>query len=210
MTAKDGAIYACASSGGVFRSRNDGERWDWITSSLGGLGAIRARVLAQDILGGLFLATDGQGVFASPDAGATWNEMNAGLSDRRVYAITASQEGSLIAGTYGSGMFRNAHVASADPVAGTPRTPLFRNAPNPFRTATEFEWMQERAGSVSITMHDLFGRLVAVVADDDVGPGLHRAAFRRGSGQPPLAAGVYMASLRTPHGSAIRLVQVLP
>jgi hypothetical protein len=75
---------------------------------------------------------------------------------------------------------------------------LEQNHPNPFRAATRIEYATGEASHVSLTVHDMAGRLVRVLADGPRDAGRHVEAWdgrdARGSA---LASGVYFYRLRS-------------
>jgi hypothetical protein len=78
---------------------------------------------------------------------------------------------------------------------GLPATPgqvaLAQNYPNPFNPATSIRWQMPDAGQVSLTVHDLLGRTVAVLADGVYPSGSHTVQLN-GTG---LASGMYLYTL---------------
>ncbi len=96
-----GSVFA-ATSGGIYRSRNNGD--DWLTVNEG---------LTTPYVYGLVALPDGNeagitrfaaasyggGVFLSSDSGSSWQPINSGLGNRYVYALQAWR-GTLFAGTY--------------------------------------------------------------------------------------------------------------
>jgi hypothetical protein len=80
---------------------------------------------------------------------------------------------------------------------------LARNAPNPFTGATILRFTVVEGGHASLLVHDLAGRLVRVVFEGDVDPGLETRALwdgrdARGTRVP---AGAYVYRLSTRSGS---------
>jgi len=57
--------------------------------------------------GHIFVGAYGSGVFVSTDNGASWDDVNNGLTDKRIYALAMNAAGHLFAGTRGSGVFRS-------------------------------------------------------------------------------------------------------
>ena len=82
-------------------------------------------------------------------------------------------------------------------LGGTPRaTRLVDVRPNPFNPLTEVRFALERAEPVRITVHDLAGGLVAVLADEPFGPGVHAVLWDgRDVDGRPAAAGAYIVRL---------------
>lgn len=101
-------------------------------------------------------------------------------------------------------------VPGSDGWAG-PRAPvLLAGRPNPFNPGTTIDFTLPAAGRAELTIHDAAGRRVRALLDADLPAGAHRLAWRGDddSGRP-VAAGVYLARLRTAAGAAtIKLAAV--
>ena len=106
----------------------------------------------------LFLATD-VGTFWTEDDGATWRVLGAGLP--MVPVTDLDIEGrSLVAGTYGRGMYRldlDALTTSADATPEAGRLDLSL-APNPARGMTKLRFALDAPGEVSVRVFDARGR----------------------------------------------------
>jgi photosystem II stability/assembly factor-like uncharacterized protein len=96
----DGTLFAGTYREGVFRSRDNGKKWDFL-----GQGGTDVRDLVFDIEGRLFVATFGKGVYRTSDQGDSWQETNIGLFDPRVQSLATDTSGTVLAGTFGSGVF---------------------------------------------------------------------------------------------------------
>jgi poly-gamma-glutamate capsule biosynthesis protein CapA/YwtB (metallophosphatase superfamily) len=70
--------------------------------------------------------------------------------------------------------------------------------PNPFRSVTAMEYRLPRSGHVRLTVHDVGGRLVAVLADGPMPAGFHSAQWHAAT----LPAGLYFCRLET--GGTVR------
>jgi len=70
--------------------------------------------------------------------------------------------------------------------------------PNPSSGAAAFAIYLDAPSAVRLSVHDVLGREVAVLADGPLGAGVHTARVRAGA----LPAGVYVARLRTPAGTS--------
>jgi endonuclease I len=73
---------------------------------------------------------------------------------------------------------------------------LSGNAPNPFNPSTTIRFELPHRGNVRLSVYDLSGRLVAVLVDGVLGPGLHDAVWtgRDGHGVP-VGSGVYFCRM---------------
>jgi subtilisin family serine protease len=82
---------------------------------------------------------------------------------------------------------------------------LLPNYPNPFNPTTQIRWEMPNAGYARITVHDILGRELAVLADGLHSSGTHSALFD-GSG---LASGMYLYRLETPSGVVTRKMTLI-
>lgn len=70
---------------------------------------------------------------------------------------------------------------------------LNQNYPNPFNSETKIRFTLDRATHVRLKVYDTVGRLVRIIYDEELEPGLYEPAFTGGN----LAAGVYIYRLIT-------------
>lgn len=70
---------------------------------------------------------------------------------------------------------------------------LEQNYPNPFNPVTKISFSVQEAGHVSLTVYDLLGRKVAVLADDEMNAGKYNVMFDGSR----LSSGVYFYRLET-------------
>ncbi len=96
------ALYAGTFGGGVFVSRDGGERW---RASNAGLKDLDVRSLVPGPDGRWLYAGTGNGVFRSDDGGDNWQDDTAGLAVTAVQAVAVDGQ-ELLAGAYG-GVFRS-------------------------------------------------------------------------------------------------------
>ena len=83
------------------------------------------------------------------------------------------------------------------------RFSLSQNYPNPFNPATEIEYDVPSAGRVTLTIHDVLGKQVARLVDEDQSPGHKKVRFN-GAG---FASGVYFYTLHAgTHSETKKLV----
>lgn len=104
-------------------------------------------------------------------------------------------------------MFSKLNLAET---VSTPDTPaaggqLLPNYPNPFNPQTVVPFELSRDGAVRLTVHDLAGRLVAVLVDGNLAAGRHEATWRGVAlDGTPLPSGSYHARLQTGGESTAR------
>jgi hypothetical protein len=66
---------------------------------------------------------------------------------------------------------------------------MTQNYPNPFNPSTTLQYAVPEKSTVTITVTDMIGRVVAVLVDGEVAAGVHTATFDASA----LESGVYMA-----------------
>jgi hypothetical protein len=106
---RDGDLLAARHSGVNGLSRWDSTTRSWQALSLtAGRGAL-VHAVVQDGRGTVFVATEGQGMFASFDEASTWQAANDGLLANRIFSLAVDADGSIVAGT-SAGVFRGTIV----------------------------------------------------------------------------------------------------
>lgn len=155
---RPGVLY-CGTYRGVFRSTNSGASW----SATAFTRDTRALVLDPTDTRIIYAGTYGNGVSVSTDAGATWTDINAGLTCNRVMslALRGNPSPMLMAGTEGGAVFRMlplTGVADRTPFA-TRRSPL-AVSPNPCHGRARIELSPAAAAQASAALFDRSGRLV--------------------------------------------------
>lgn len=106
-----------------------------------------------------------------------------------VGAGTASGSGGSLSGGFAYRTPGTVVSIDAPPGSDTPLvTRLDGNYPNPFNPTTAVRWQLAVGGDVRITVYDLLGRRVAVLADAAFPAGAHATQFHASA----LASGVYV------------------
>lgn len=108
---RDGRLLAARHSGVNGLSRWDSTTRLWQSFSLSERRGVPVRAVMQDGRGTVFVATEGDGMFASVDEGSTWQPANDGLRSNRIFSLTVDADGQMVAGT-AAGVFR---AATANP-----------------------------------------------------------------------------------------------
>ena len=91
-------------------------------------------------------------------------------------------------------------------LAGIPdRFALSGNYPNPFNPATRISFDLPETSAVRLTVFDLMGRVVEVLADGTLEAGSHEVMFKAAN----LPSGTYLYRLETPAGSFTQKMQLL-
>ncbi len=106
----------------------------------------------------------------------------------------------------GAGIYET-RVTSVEPVDGEIPTAfaLDQNYPNPFNPSTTIEFALDRAQTITLTVHDILGRQVRVLADGVQPAGRYIVSFD-GSG---LAGGTYLYVLRTEQNVSAKKMTLL-
>jgi ligand-binding sensor domain-containing protein len=97
---QSGNIFA-GTKNGVYFSGNNGASWEHK-----GLPETYIRCLAINSEGHLFAGSHGFGIFCSTDSGATWAEINSGLSETDINGIVINKVNEMFLGTE-SGVFKS-------------------------------------------------------------------------------------------------------
>lgn len=175
----------CGSDAGLFRSTDAGENWVRIDTQKVKPYGIHVTV---DRDGHLFFGGAKNGinsiVYRSTNGGVSWSEIlpSIGLIDNQttIRTLFASASGHLFAGTSG-GMYRSAAVTTAvrdgKRTLGPSSFALEHNYPNPFNPSTRIRFTLGRPSEVRLTVHDMLGRTVAVLADGPHAAGGHSVDF---------------------------------
>lgn len=142
-----------------------------------------------------------------PGAGHQWFRDGAPLSGATGPELTLAGAGPADLGTYhceaGGEVSRSIIVLETLDTTGVPApggATLAQNRPNPFNPATEIAFSLERGGPVRLTVHDLKGRQLAVLADGELAAGPHAVTWR----PRELPSGTYFYRLRTDAGVLAR------
>jgi len=104
---RDGDLLAARHSGVNGLSRWDSTTRLWQSFSLSERRGVPVRAVMQDGRGTVFVATEGDGMFASVDEGSTWQPANDGLRSNQIFSLTVDADGRMVAGT-AAGVFRAA------------------------------------------------------------------------------------------------------
>ncbi len=106
--------------------------------------------------------------------------------------------------------FTVSSVAVAETGARVQSALRLERSPNPFTERTAVRFRLPAAGPVRLTLHDLAGRTVAVLAAGEYPSGVHTVAWSgRGADGRRQPAGAYFFRLRTRQGEEVRRVTLL-
>jgi ligand-binding sensor domain-containing protein len=197
------SIFFAGTDDGVYYSSDRGRSW------IIGDSGITLGTAFCSAGSNVFCGTERDGVFLSTNHGRSWSAMNDGLSPYA--AIGALDVGSdhtgtpcLFAGTRGHSVWRRPLSEMISPVERIPpdipsTIGLDQNYPNPFGGAsvsgsrsTTIPYAIPRSSSVTLTVHDLMGREIARLVDEEKQPGRYSVLFDADG----WAAGIYVFWLR--------------
>ena len=188
---KESTIIAGSGLWGIAISTDYGTTWSNISIGLNNTN-VHSVVISSDIF---FAGTEG-GVFISQNKGASWKEVNSGLSNISVLSL-ASNGSYLFAGTNGSGVWRRPISEMITDIKGEQDNlptefKLEQNYPNPFNPTTAIRYQLSAFSKVTLKVHDLLGREVATLVDEEKSPGNYEVKFDGTN----LASGVYFCQLQ--------------
>ena len=95
-------LYAATQGSGVFRSDDNGVKWNSFNQ---GLTSLDTLAIAVDRSGTVYVGTWGDGIAKYPVGGTGWIPWNDGLDNRFIFALSVDDAGTVYAGSYGSGMY---------------------------------------------------------------------------------------------------------
>jgi len=189
---------------GVSRSTNSGDTWTDISY---GLAQPSVRALTFDRNNGLLASTTTGKVYRTTNDGATWMDVTNGLPQFQVVSFAVASRSLIFASTDTAGLYRaNALTLSVEPQSslGPTRFTLAQNYPNPFNPSTTISYALPEATHVRLSIFDMLGREVVVLADERKDAGVYEVMFdaRVPAGQAAgrgfhLASGVYFYRLST-------------
>jgi len=161
--------------------------------------------------GKMYVATWGGGVSELPSDRSTlpgWIPVT--LRNQQVSVVAVSPDGTtLVAAPVGGGTMSIAIAATVtaveDDIAVPTSVELAQNYPNPFNPRTTILFGIPEAGAVTLTVHDVTGRVVAVLADGVLPAGQHEVGFDASR----LPSGPYLYRLETAQGTSDRVMMLM-
>lgn len=142
-----------------------------------------------------------------------WDGPVSGSDEARDLAVTDA--GDIFVTGYGYGedsgkdmITLRLDASGVSPVADLPQVAtLMRAWPNPFNPRVNFDFELPRTANIRLTVFDLRGRQIAVLLDDRLESGTHRASWDgRGSDGRAVASGVYLAIIESELGRSSRKI----
>ena len=186
--ARDSVVFAGTAHGGVFRSTNLGISWVQRNS---GLDYGRGANLIGTDGANLFASANGH-LFISRNDGDSWTTTIEDGLPSPFYPTSIAFIGPYIFVGGGGGVYRRPYSEIASVARGRGELPteprLEQNYPNPFNPSTTITYELPRASFVTLSVYDMLGREVSVLANERREAGVHEVKFN-GSG---LSSGVYL------------------
>jgi hypothetical protein len=183
---------------------------DWTLHPLSEDNAPAAPVsaLAVDGDGRPWVGTNGTGLAHHDGRRWAWfSTANATLPSDSVTSVAAHPGGGVWIGTESGAVYTTASSRPFLDAAGEAAPRVFALAapyPNPARGPVAFTFELAAPGPATLAVYDLLGRRVAVVTDEELPAGAHRAVW-----EAPVAAGVYVARLSSADGQEARRFTVV-
>ena len=194
-----GVLYASVFMYGVYMSNDSGITWvkagEGFTQSIEGF--------AFNDAGHLFGGTIYGGVYVLTAPSAAWQQFMEGLYIIDVKCLALDDDGSMLAGTWGAGIYRS--KGSAETGIAVSRFdesipfPAVRHHPNPFNAATTIVYTLTGESTVDLSIFDILGRRVVQLYGGRQAGGTHSAVWDA-SGMP---SGTYFIELRS--GATVRV-----
>jgi ligand-binding sensor domain-containing protein len=184
-----GRLFAGTSGGGLYRSTNSGNNWSSVNNGLLGSSVTSVVPGAGDAL---LCSISGTGVFRSTDHGDAWTAINDGLATLQVGGLFRGASGSLIAATSDGKMYRTTQPLTSVTLDEIPQTfALDQNVPNPFNPTTTVSFVVASPSTVSLTVVDMQGRVVATLANQEFAVGRYVRTFDAAD----ISSGIYFCRL---------------
>lgn len=190
-------IFAGTYGNDIYRSVDGGDSWQSIAE-----GEVKFRAGSLVVWNGkLFVGSGLDGVFVTEDGGDTWTPLNNNLANPWILSLSIDKDGYLVTGTFGNGVWRtevpvNVSIEEQPPEKFSDDSAL-QGYPNPFHSGATLAFTLSVPTPVRLSIHDIMGREVAVLLDEQKASGYHTAPFNAVS----LPSGVYFVTLSTSQGT---------
>jgi photosystem II stability/assembly factor-like uncharacterized protein len=199
-----GGVIVGTLNDGVFSTTDDGERWTVVKKAPGCDGS---ECIAAGPWDELFITNHGNGALRR-DEGGEWVSVATGIPLNYFYTdMAVTSAGYIFLATDGGGLFRTSSMVSSVDDNATSRitgASLDGVRPNPITSAGLLRFSVATPGPVRITLHDMLGRELRVIADGRVEAGEHEARFDAAG----LPGGVYHCRMNVAGTTISRAVVV--
>ncbi|MBC7776223.1 MAG: T9SS type A sorting domain-containing protein [Phycisphaerae bacterium] len=204
IAANDTLVFAGTDDVGLYRSTDNGDNWVPV-------GGFDGDVLAIEIAGTtVYYGTAHHGVFRSLDAGQTWSADNTGLAFGNLTLPTTVKDllvvGSVIYASSDIGVFKQDIPNFTSGVQHPPEAASIQlnNFPNPFSAVTTIQFYNPSAGSVSLSLFDMTGKLLAILLQKEMPEGYGRVDFDGRN----LPVGLYYVQLETKGAGVFQAIKI--
>ncbi len=177
-----------AGTDGLYRSPNRGKEWETLQPP-------GSRIFSSIVLSGQsnLYASGLSGVVRSVDTGFSWSALNDGLEGSAITKLAASADGSVYAGSSNGNIYKLTPSSSAPGTgARNGAAALLESIPNPTAGMTQLPFSLSRRETITLTVHDLLGNTVAVVAGGTFDAGAHEPQWNAAGAAP----GIYFYTIR--------------
>lgn len=147
---------------GVLKSTNNGINW----FQTGNTGTCLCFTVNGN--GQIFAGTLNNGIYTSNNNGLSWSQLNSGLLQYDVYALSTTGDGYVFAGTVWSGIYRSVQSTTAIfnnkeiyPLNYT----LYQNYPNPFNPTTTIKVDLPKSSKINLVICDMLGRELYIITN---------------------------------------------
>ncbi len=165
--------------------------------------------------GRVYLVGTSVGLYATTtlnDTNTVWTQQGASTIGSAVVDMIdyRSTDGLVVVATHSNGIYSShitsvANMTTVKGVNDTREGTKFTNYPNPFTGETTISFKLNEAGYVSLNVFDGTGRLVRIVANEQMSAGGHNYLFATNN----LPAGIYYCTLKTGGVSETRKIEVV-
>jgi len=188
------------SSAGIYRSEDTGDTWTLVEPV-----ADLYNIDFADADNGMAVGKSGAALITH-DGGNTWDPANAPTNRPLNHVTTFSGDHAFVSGSQ-LDLFE--YDTRPDPSSVRMITKsaveLLPNRPNPFNPSTVIRFVLAERSHVRLTIHDVTGRLVAVLTEGVRDPGMHSVEWRAAN----VASGVYFCRLEAGRTSVSRKLVLL-
>jgi hypothetical protein len=191
-----GYLFAGTSHGstdGVFVSADTGKTWTLSKT-------IPVVTSMLTIGSNIFVGSYGDGVWLTKNDGASWNQVNDGLSSNAYYVLSLASNGQfLFDGTGSASVWRRPLSQMITLPAAVHETylqpkifSLEQNYPNPFNPSTTIQFSLAKTGFTTLKIFTLLGMEVATLYSENLDAGIHTKDWSAAG----LSSGIYFYRLR--------------
>lgn len=184
-----GYLYAASSGGStgytpLFLSTNNGDDWTRIDQDFE---YDNNPVVLVNSIDEVYVGLSSL-VMKTTDNGQTWDSVGTGFSNGDIFDLNIDMNGYLIAGVFGSGVWRSVNSTTSVESLDLPEQfTLFQNYPNPFNPSTKIKFSIPEQDIIQIKVFDVLGKEIKTILNDYRKSGTYEVDFDASN----LPSGVY-------------------